>query len=201
MATLPEVLPGFILAAFALAGSPGPANTVLAAAGAAYGLRRSLWLATGIIFGVLSVMLLTSTGLAGLILAIPGVAPVATVAGALYMAYLAWKIATAPPLQDTTTEARAPSFGAGYFVGAGNPKTFAAVAALHSGFTLSPGNAWQEVVFKLVALAPVLVIVNVVWLLLGAALTRCFRDPRLNRIVNIGFAVALILSLAVAFAL
>ncbi len=199
--TIPSDLPGFILAAFALAGSPGPANTVLAAAGAAFGLRRSLWLATGIISGVLTVMLLTASGLAGLILALPGVAPIATVAGALYMLYLAWKIATAPPLQDTQAEVRAPSFGSGYFVGAGNPKTFAAVAALHSGFALSPGDPVLEVIAKLAALAPVLVIVNIVWLLLGAALTSCFRDPRMNRIVNVGFAVALILSLAVAFAL
>jgi threonine/homoserine/homoserine lactone efflux protein len=199
--TMPDVLPGFILAAFALAGSPGPANTVLAAAGAAFGLRRSVWLGAGIISGVLTVMLLTATGLAGLILALPGVAPAATVAGVLYMAYLAWKIATAPPLQDTGAEARAPSFGSGYLVGAGNPKTFAAVAALHTGFALSPGNAWAEVVLKLVALAPVLVIVNVVWLLLGSALTRCFRDPKANRIINVTFAVLLILSLVVAFAI
>jgi len=200
--TLPADLPGFMLAAFALAGSPGPANTVLAAAGAAFGLQRSLWLATGIISGVLTVMLLTATGLAGLILALPGVAPAATVAGALYMLYLAWKIATAPPLHDEIGgDAKAPSFGSGYFVGAGNPKTFAAVAALHSGFTLSAGDPMLEVFLKLAFLMPVLAIVNVVWLLLGAALTRCFRDPRLNRIVNIGFAVALILSLVVAFAI
>lgn len=199
--TIPDILPGFLLAAFALAGSPGPANTVLAAAGAAFGLTRSLWLATGIISGVLSVMLLTATGLAGLILAVPGVAPAATVLGALYMLYLAWKIATAPPLRETSAEARAPSFGSGYFVGAGNPKTFAAVAALHSGFALSPGDPVLEVIFKLVALAPVLVIVNIVWLLLGSALTRCFRDPKANRIINITFAVLLIVSLAVAFAL
>jgi threonine/homoserine/homoserine lactone efflux protein len=199
--TIPSDLSGFVLAAFALAGSPGPANTVLAAAGAAFGLRRSFWLSTGIISGVLTVMLLTATGLAGLVLAVPGVAPVVTVAGALYMLYLAWKIATAPPLAYTGAETRAPSLGSGYFVGAGNPKTFAAVAALHSGFALSPGDPVLEVVLKLSALAPILVIVNIVWLLLGAALTRCFRDPRLNRIVNIGFAVALILSLAVAFAM
>ncbi len=198
---LPDDLPGFVLAAFALAGSPGPANTALAAAGAAFGLRRNLPLAAGIISGVLAVMLATATGLAGLVLALPGVAPVAYVAAVLYMLYLAWKIATAPPLQDNAPTARAPSLGAGLFIGAGNPKTFAAVAALHSGFLLSPGNAPLDVALKLATLLPILVIVNIVWLLLGAALTSCFRDPRMNRMVNIGFAVALILSLAVAFAL
>lgn len=194
-----DALPGFILAGFALAGSPGPANTVLAAAGAAFGLRRSLWLATGIITGVLTVMALTATGLSGLILALPGVAPVAYILGVAYMAYLAWKIATAPPLSETENTARPPSFGGGFFVGAGNPKTFAAVAALHSGFVLSPGNVQLEVLLKLACLAPILAIVNIVWLLLGAALTRCFRDPKANRLINISFAVLLILSLAVAF--
>lgn len=198
---IPDALPGFGLAAFALAGSPGPANTALAAAGAAFGLRRNFPLATGIITGVLSVMLATATGLAGLILALPGVAPVAYVAAVLYMLYLAWKIATAPPLQENSPSARAPSFGAGLFIGAGNPKTFAAVAALHSGFLLNPGDAVVDVALKLATLLPILVIVNVVWLLLGAALTHCFRDPKMNRIINIGFAVALIFSLAAAFAL
>ncbi len=116
------------------------------------------------------------------------------------MAYLAWAIATAPSLQENAPSDRAPSFGAGLFIGAGNPKTFAAVAALHLGFALSPGDATADVVFKLAPLLPILVIVNVVWLLLGSALTRYFRDPAMNRAINIGFAVLLIVSLAVAFA-
>ena len=40
-------LPGFLLAGIALTGSPGPATLGLAAAGAAFGVRRSLGLFGG----------------------------------------------------------------------------------------------------------------------------------------------------------
>jgi threonine/homoserine/homoserine lactone efflux protein len=40
----------------------------------------------------------------------------------------------------------------------------------------------------------VIVAVNVTWLFTGAALTRCFRDPASNRLINVSFAVALVAS-------
>ena len=46
----------FILAGFALIGSPGPATLGLAASGAAFGLRRSLGLLLGALVGILVVM-------------------------------------------------------------------------------------------------------------------------------------------------
>jgi threonine/homoserine/homoserine lactone efflux protein len=41
--------------------------------------------------------------------------------------------------------------------------------------------------------------VGVAWLLLGAALTRRFRDPATSRKMNIAFAVLLVASVAFAF--
>src|SRR5262245_17971772 len=64
-------LPGFVIAGFALTGSPGPANLSLAAAGAAFGSRRSLALPVGITVGVVAVLLAAATGFSGLILAQP----------------------------------------------------------------------------------------------------------------------------------
>jgi threonine/homoserine/homoserine lactone efflux protein len=40
--------------------------------------------------------------------------------------------------------------------------------------------------------------VNIAWLLTGALLTRFFRDPRTNRIVNVTFAVLLLVSVGLA---
>ncbi|MGO4736109.1 hypothetical protein AB4099_06175 [Bosea sp. 2KB_26] len=40
--------------------------------------------------------------------------------------------------------------------------------------------------------------VNLLWLAAGAALTHCFRGPRLNRAINIVFAGLLIASVAFA---
>jgi threonine/homoserine/homoserine lactone efflux protein len=190
-------LAGFVLAGLALTGSPGPANFGLAAAGAAFGLRGGVRLAAGIIVGVEAVMLLTASGLTGLILAQPTLGPAVQFAAAGYMAWLAWKIATAPPLTQAQS-GRTPSFGAGLFLGVGNPKSYAAMSALHSGFTLA-AEPTLDVAFKMLVLLAMVVPVNVVWLLLGSALTRWFRDPAMNRAINIAFAVLLIASVAFAF--
>ena len=190
-------LAGFVLAGLALTGSPGPANFGLSAAGAAFGLRGGVRLAAGIIVGVEAVMLLTGSGLTGLILAQPALGPAVQIAAAAYMAWLAWKIATAPPLTDGP-KSRAPSFAAGLFLGVGNPKSYAAMSALYSGFTLA-AEPVLDVAVKMLVLLAMVVPVNVAWLLLGSALTRWFRDPAMNRAINITFAVLLIASVAFAF--
>jgi threonine/homoserine/homoserine lactone efflux protein len=68
-------LPSFILAGIALTGSPGPNTLGLAAASAAYGLRRSDALLVGAIVGVLAVMLATATGLTAWCWRSPGLLP------------------------------------------------------------------------------------------------------------------------------
>ena len=74
-----EGLPGFLLAAVALAGSPGPATLSLAAAGAAFGARRVAGYLAGIVVGMVAVMAITASGVVGLLLAVPGATPVVTV--------------------------------------------------------------------------------------------------------------------------
>jgi threonine/homoserine/homoserine lactone efflux protein len=194
-----EDLPGFVIAGFALTGSPGPAVLSLAAAGAAFGIRRSLPLVAGIISGVLAVLLVTATGLTGLVLAQPTLGPAVRLLAVGYMVYLAWAIATAPPLADDAKSGRRPSFFAGIFLGVGNPKAYAAMAALFSGFVLAADRPQLDVALKALVLTAIMATVNLAWLLLGSALTRFFREPRMNRAINILFAVLLLASVAVAF--
>ncbi|MBI2255977.1 MAG: LysE family transporter [Proteobacteria bacterium] len=191
----------FLVAALALTGSPGPATLGLAAAGAAFGLRRSMLLMAGIVTGVLSVLALTASGLIGLVLAEPALATAVTVAAALYMLYLAYRIATAPPLSASKADVAAPGFGQGIFLGLGNPKAYAAMAALCSGFTLVPGAPWPDALLKMVLVAATVIPVNIGWSLLGVTLTRWLRNPRLGRGINIFFAVALIASVALTLRL
>ena len=61
------------------------------------------------------------------------------------------------------------------------------MAALYSGFELG-------IPTKMTLLTAIMVMVNVVWLLAGASLTRFFREPRTNRAINIAFAVLLVAS-------
>jgi threonine/homoserine/homoserine lactone efflux protein len=46
-----------------------------------------------------------------------------------------------------------------------------------------------------------MVVVDWVWLLVGSALTRSFRRPVLGRAINIAFAVLLVASVGLTFAL
>jgi len=193
-----EGLLAFILAGLALAGSPGPNTLSLAAAGAAFGVQRSLGYLIGLVVGMVAVMAIVASGLAGLLLAIPEAAPVVIVLSAAYFIYLAWRIATAAPLGQQGDDSRRPKFSGGLFLSLVNPKGYAAMAVMFSGFTLLPDHIAADIAEKIAVLTAIMVAVNVAWLHAGRALTRFFRDPRSSRIVNVVFAMLLLASLALA---
>jgi threonine/homoserine/homoserine lactone efflux protein len=197
---LVEGLAAFLLAAVALAGSPGPATLSLTATGAAFGARRGAAYLAGIVVGMVAVMAVVASGLVGLLLAVPGATPVVTVLAAAYFLYLAWRIATAPPLAADAVQRRTPTFVGGLLLSLINPKGYAAMAALFSSFVLVHERLALDVAAKMAVLVLIITAVNVAWLLAGAALTRFFRDPRTNRAINVAFAVLLVASVALALA-
>ncbi|PTW62663.1 threonine/homoserine/homoserine lactone efflux protein [Breoghania corrubedonensis] len=189
---------GFVFAGLALTGSPGPNTLSLAAVGAAYGFRRGILYMAGLFVGMLIVMAVIATGVGGLMLTVPGVAPLVTALAAVYFLYLAFKIATAPPIDAPDRERRAPSFQGGVFLSLVNPKAYAAMAALFSGFQLFSASTELDLTAKIIALGAIIALVNALWLSAGSALTALFRDPTASRAINIGFAVLLLASLAFA---
>jgi threonine/homoserine/homoserine lactone efflux protein len=191
---------GFILAGLALTGSPGPATLSLAATGAAFGARRGLGYMIGIVAGVAVVMALVASGLTGLMLALPGAAPVLAALAAGYLVWLAWRIATAPPLGDQAT-ARPPSIVAGFLLALANPKAYAAMVALFSGFVLIREQPELDAALKALLLVAIMSAVNLAWLVAGSALTRCFREPTINRAINVAFAALLVASVGLALLL
>jgi len=192
---------GFAVAGFALAGSPGPNTLSLAATGAAFGARRGVGYMAGVNIGMVAVMAITASGVVSLFLAAPGATPIVTTVAAGYFAFLAYRIATAPPLTENTEFGRQPSFAGGVFLSLLNPKAYAAMAALFSGFVLVPNRFALDATAKAIVLAAIITAVNLAWLIAGAALTRFFRDPRTSRAINVTFAVLLIASVALALLL
>ena len=93
----------------------------------------------GTVGGVAAGLALVGSGVTGLMLAVPGAAAVMGAAAAVYIAWLAWRIATAPPL-GAQAAARPPSAVAGFLLALANPKAYAAMAALFSGFVLIPAR-------------------------------------------------------------
>lgn len=195
-----EGLLGFVLAGLALTGSPGPATLGLAAIGAAFGARRGLSCLMGVVCGMIVVMAIIASGLAGLLLALPGASPVVAALAAAYIAYLAWRIATAPPLHGQS-RARPPSIIGGLAMALLNPKAYAAMGALFSGFVLIRGRPELDAVVKTLVLVAMITPINLAWLSAGSALTRRFHDPASNRTINIGFAILLLISVGLALLL
>lgn len=98
-------LVALVLAATIVMGSPGPATISVTAVGAAFSLRHSLRYAGGIILGTIAVLLVVATGVMAVLTSMPRFAPLLAVASAVYILYLAFKIATAPPLAARAAEA------------------------------------------------------------------------------------------------
>lgn len=187
------------LAALPLMGSPGPATMSLAAMGAAFGSRRGLSYLLGIVAGTFGVLILIATGVTGLILARPALVTAITVLAAVYILYLAYRIATAPVIADGGTATRPPSFHAGFLLAIANPKAFAAIGAVYSGNVIFQQDLMLDTMAKIGALTIVIIVVNSAWLLFGSALSSLLRQPRAGRIANIVFAVMLVASVILAF--
>jgi len=192
-----ESLFGFILAGIAMVASPGPATLSIAATSAAFGPHRGFNYMAGAALGLCVVMGIVASGLTGALAALPGVASFVTGLAICYIAYLAVRIASAPPLAENAGQGRAPSFLGGVFLSLANPKAYAVMAALFSGFTLT-GLAGFDAALKAGVLAVITFLADFAWLLAGAALTRCFRRPRANRAINIGFSLLLVVSVLLA---
>lgn len=185
----------FLVACFALFGSPGPAVMSIAGMGAAFGFRAAFAYAIGIITATLIDGALVLSGIAGLVLLIPGAAVVLFIAASGYMLFLAWKIAAAPPLVRRP-DAPHPTFFNGLALGLANPKAYAALAAVFSGHVLIESSALGDGVLKLALVGVVICITDTFWLLLGASLSAALADPKQSRVLNALFAIALVASVA-----
>jgi threonine/homoserine/homoserine lactone efflux protein len=185
-----SVLP-LVLTSLAIMGSPGPATISLTAAGSAYGVRRSLGYLVGIIVGTTIVLLAVATGVTATLLAVPALRSVLIGLSAAYLLWLAYRIATAPPLSDQTLGSRAPSLAGGTLLGIANPKAYVAIAAVYASAHLGSGQV-EDAVAKVVILSAVIVLINGTWLLIGSFFAPLLRDARRARFVNIGLATALV---------
>ena len=181
----------------AIMGSPGPATISLTAAGSAYGVRRSFTYLVGIIVGTTIVLVAVATGITATLLALPALRAVLIVISAAYILWLAYHIATAPPLAAQTAATDAPSLVGGTLLGVANPKAWVAIAAVFASTHLAD-TATTDAAAKIAVLTVMIILICTTWLIAGASLGRLLRDPHRARIINTALAVALVGATALA---
>src|SRR5207248_1152154 len=103
-------------------GSPGPATISLVVAGSVHGVRRSMPYLTGIIAGTTIVLLAVATGITAALLAVPALGSALIGISAAYIVWLAYRVATAPPLAEAGAASSVSSLAGGTFLGVANPK-------------------------------------------------------------------------------
>ncbi|NEI68147.1 LysE family transporter [Rhizobium lusitanum] len=187
-----------LLTSLVIMGSPGPSTVSATAMGAAYGFRRSLGYVSGLIIGTVAVLLAVAAGVVAILLSIPHGALVLTIVSAVYILYLAFRIATAPPLSRRDDQVAAPAFSGGFLLAVANPKAYLAIAAVFAGVSLFQDRRLLDAALKIALLTAMIVAIHMLWLLVGASLSRFLQNPRISRIVNVSLAILLIVATVVA---
>ncbi|MDO9430660.1 MAG: LysE family translocator [Pseudomonadota bacterium] len=193
-ALTPELLAALALFAFVSSITPGPNNTMLMASGANFGFRASIPHLMGVSGGFFILVVAVGLGLGGLFSAYPELHDILSVAGGLYLLWLAWKIATS---KGMTTSG-----------GSGKPQTFLQAAA----FQWVNPKAWAMALGAVTAYAPRehyvanILVVSLIfmainlpcvmsWTGFGVGLRRFLDKPAVLRGFNIAMALLLVVSL------
>src|SRR4051812_15798766 len=92
-----DLVTAFVLFAIASLFTPGPNNLMLMTSGVNFGFTRTLPHALGVVIGFGFLVLALGLGLGAVFEAVPGLYAVLKFAGAAYLLYLAWRIASAGP--------------------------------------------------------------------------------------------------------
>ncbi len=188
----------FALAVFFLIITPGPGVLSVAGVGSAFGLKASLRYMTGLWAGNLFVGIAVVTGLAALVLSVPYVRGVLLVASAIYLLYLAAKIALAGSKIAFIHPEEAPGILNGITLQLINPKAYAVNTTLFTGFAFMADNLLAETLIKFALLNAIWIPIHVAWSWAGATLRRLDLPARTQRMINILMALAMLLVVALA---
>lgn len=181
--------------AFVSSITPGPNNAMLMASGANFGFRRTIPHMLGVSLGFGVMIALVGMGIMQVFELWPILADVLRVVSILYLLYLAWRIASAPPPSTHAAGGARPMS----FVGAAlfqwvNPKAW--TMALTAIALYAPERSLRAI--AIVAL--VFVALNLPsigsWVLLGREMKRVLTNPARARAFNIVMATLLVASLA-----
>jgi threonine/homoserine/homoserine lactone efflux protein len=186
---------GLVAFACAMAFTPGPNNIMVTASGVNFGFTRTIPHILGITFGFFILIAVCAAGLGAVFAAYPPLQIALKVAGALYLLWLAWKIATAAPVSTEQGEVGEPiSFWQAALFQWVNPK--ALVAALSAiAIYVRPSHWLTDFTVLQIVFAIATVLAVGTWTGFGVALRRILADPKHARIFNIAMAVLLVISI------
>ena len=184
-----------VLFSIVMAFTPGPNNIMLAASGVNFGFARTIPHMAGVTLGFQVLLAACGAGLGLVFAAVPSLQLVLKVAGAAYMLFLAFKVATA---HLSNADGAAPARPFTFLQAAAfqwvNPK--AVVASLSAiAVYVRPGHERTDFPVMLAVLMACTVGSVSTWTGFGVGLRLFLRDPRHARIFNLAMALLLVASI------
>jgi threonine/homoserine/homoserine lactone efflux protein len=174
--------------------SPGPNNTMVLASGVNFGVWRSVPHMLGVGFGFALMLAIIGLGLGKVFVAYPVIYTVMKVAGVLYMLWLAWKIATAGPMEDQESAGTPITFLQAVLFQWVNPKAWVISITANATYSIMG----QPVLSALMVAGTFLLVSgpsSLIWVFFGSLLRKLLSNPKTLRMFNVTMAVLLVLSL------
>ncbi len=195
-----DTLIPLILFAFVGSFTPGPNNLMATAAGNAVGLVRTLPQIFGVMVGFDVMIVLFGLGFAQVLVAYPGLHGGLKIIGALYLLYLAWRLARAgDPAAAGDPMKRPLTFVEAALFQWLNPKAWTLAVGVVTAFTTSGDALTGELVVIVIIFSVMIISTLMVWCLFGVAIRTFLSSERQRRIVNLSMAGAVMLSVFMLF--
>lgn len=190
-----QLLP-MMMYCFVMSITPGPNNLMLTASGANFGYRLTLPQVLGCVLGNVVLTMIACNGLGQLFVAYPAAQTVLRTGGALYLLWLAFKLAGS---RIGDAQALRPlTFLEGVMFQAFNPKSWVRAITLASVFMPAGANPLAAgLTISLIGGAIGFPCISM-WALFGVAMRGVLGDPRRQRVFNLVMAAALVF-LAIEF--
>jgi threonine/homoserine/homoserine lactone efflux protein len=187
----PDQIIAFFVFAVVAAVTPGPSNVMVMIAGARAGVVGGLPCLAGAVAGMVSMMGAAALGLGSVVLAYPQAVLALKWAGSLFLLWLAWKVASAPPMSAVGASDPVGFWKAAAFQWI-NPKSW--IVSVSAAATYG-GASDANVVAHALLLALVFALAAApsfgVWLAFGASVQRWLVDERRSRAISVAMGVAL----------
>jgi threonine/homoserine/homoserine lactone efflux protein len=188
----------FCLAVLLLLVTPGPGVLSTAGVGAAFGFKAGLRYVTGLFIGTNLVALIVVSGLAAIILASDWARNTLLVLSAIYLLYLAVRIAFAGKQIAFITAAEKPGLRAGLLLQLVNPKAYAVNMTWFTGFALFPETLLSETLFKFMVINLIWIPIHLLWLAAGNIVNQLDLSPQTHFLINCTMALAMVVVVALA---
>jgi threonine/homoserine/homoserine lactone efflux protein len=179
--------------------TPGPNNVMLTASGANFGFRRTLPHMLGIAVGFPVMVVAIGWGLGEIFRSFPALHEVLKYAGAAYLLFLAWKIATAGRAGTAEARGRPMTFLQAAAFQWVNPKGWMMAISAITAYTTVGGNPFVETLVIAAIFALVTMPCIGLWALFGVGIGRLLQSDTWLRAFNLLMAALLVASLVPLF--